>query len=329
MIVSKRTRRTFRPELILAPGPAHMGQPGAGTLGELYGHAWALVLYKDGPQLLQQVGETWEPREDPDALVVLVQRGVRHVTLAWDQAARPVIAWELAGLVYVRQWSPQAGQFVTRGPWPGCDPVLLTDSAAGVPVGNSDVVLFHLSADRLSVVARVQRELYAAPHALHALPAPGVLDQVTPHPWAVQLLGTDQAGTPWALLSDLYPVEVGDTSASSIGGPPSGVLLSTLFTVPVTDTSVSSISSPPSGALLSTLFTVTVPTDTSTRSIAGPPSGALLVALFSVTIPTDTTASSTSGPPSGALFVALFTVATKESAASSISGPPGGSLVIV
>ncbi|MFC6803057.1 hypothetical protein ACFQDE_16155 [Deinococcus caeni] len=130
VIVTKRSRRTLRPELVVAAGPQRLAQPGGGTYDDLYGSRWALGLYRGGPRLYQARSGVWVDRTDPDALGALTASGVRHASLAFDQAARPVLAWEQSGAVYVRQWDALGTQYVTRGPWEGCDPLLISDAMA-------------------------------------------------------------------------------------------------------------------------------------------------------------------------------------------------------
>ncbi|MCD0174765.1 hypothetical protein IHN32_02195, partial [Deinococcus sp. 14RED07] len=147
-----------------------MRQPGAGTVRDLYGAAWALALHRDGPALYQLHAGIWEARSDPDALAEL--DGVRHVALAWDQAARPVLAWERSGAVYVRQWSGDAAGYVTRGPWPGRDPLLLADAPLLGVTGDSDVLLLYL--DGAALAYRLQREAYSTARDLAPMP-PGAV----------------------------------------------------------------------------------------------------------------------------------------------------------
>lgn len=207
VVVTKRLKQTRRPELVTAPGPLALGNPQNGTYRDLYGASWALALYRGGPQLFQARAGVWVDRTDPDALGELVKGGVRHVSLAFDQAARPVLAWERDGAVYVRQWSAQAGRYVTRGPWAGRDPLLTTDALAGHPVADSDVFLLYL--DGGAVVSRVQREAYEQPRPLAAAPGGAVLDQIVPAPAQLQVIGAAGA-VPLVWRTPLYDVQVRD-----------------------------------------------------------------------------------------------------------------------
>jgi hypothetical protein len=145
-------------------------------------------------------------------------REVRHLAVCFDQAARHVVAYEYQGQVYVWQWDPVAMAYTMRGPFPGVDPVLLWDYEVGYFLGDSDVLLFHLSPDRTQVIMRVQRELYANPRVVQALPGPAYLDQVLALPYQFEALGafaSDPDATGAVLRSDPYPVYVGDSAGGA------------------------------------------------------------------------------------------------------------------
>lgn len=215
LVVSKRTAKTYRPELVLAPGPLILAQSGQGTIGDLYGSAWAFALYKDGGQLLQVEGGQWVERSDPEATAGL--DGARHVSLAFDQAARPVLAWELGGQVYVRQFTPE-GEWTTQGPFAGHDPVLISDALALISTDDSDVLLYHLDGSQL--VARVQRERYTVAHVQASVAVAAVLDQAVAAGLHIGLYGEALGGEPLKWLSDVYPVRVRDgvDGAAELGG---------------------------------------------------------------------------------------------------------------
>ncbi|MBX8464230.1 hypothetical protein [Deinococcus sp. RIT780] len=220
VIVSKRGRRTLRPELVVTSGPQRLAQPGGGTVAELYGARWALGLYRGGPRLYQARSGVWHDRTDPEALADL--DGARHVALAFDQAARPVVAWERSGAVYVRQWSGLVGQYVTRGPWAGCDPVLISDAPLLGETGASDVLLYHLDNDRVVVLLRVQRDVYDVPRAALALTPGALLDQVAAaRAGGLVLFGELPGGAQWS-AGVLYPLRAGERLTLTVGA--SGLL---------------------------------------------------------------------------------------------------------
>jgi hypothetical protein len=210
-----------------------MGVTGDNSFRTLLGYLWMAVLDRSqGFRLFQaQVpGEgPWaldDPRGPNVAVWIEVEvpplphpaREVRHLAVCFDQAARHVVAYEYQGQVYVWQWDPVAMAYTMRGPFPGVDPVLLWDYEVGYFLGDSDVLLFHLSPDRTQVIMRVQRELYANPRVVQALPGPAYLDQVLALPYQFEALGafaSDPDATEAILRSDPYPVYVGDSAGGA------------------------------------------------------------------------------------------------------------------
>ncbi len=207
VIVSKRTAKTYRPELALAAGPLTLAQTGAGQFNDLYGAVWALALYRDGTVLLQLQNGAWIEKQDSDALAYL--SGARHVALSFDQAARPVIAWEVSGKVYVRQWSPQLSQYATRGPFLGRDPLLFADTIAGIQLADADLLLLYLEDDQLKT--RVQRESYAVARILAIGVQDAVLDQIVSFGNRWQVLGERINGELLVLKSELSPLVSSDS----------------------------------------------------------------------------------------------------------------------
>lgn len=212
-VLTTHRGKSYLPEIALCLGPQTMGQPGSGTYADLYGRMWASTIEPDGLiHLWQATASDWQevpipqPPHDP--------RTMRHHSLAFDQSARHVLAYEIAGQIYIRQWDATTNQYVMRGPWPGADPCLLWDfgidvslfPASAQPQGNSDVILFHLTADRLSVGYRLQRELYNIFHLLATFSTPQYLDQAfDTGTRRYQLALGDDAGGRQYLLSDSYP----------------------------------------------------------------------------------------------------------------------------
>jgi hypothetical protein len=227
----KRGKGYF-PEVRYSRGPRAMGVTGDNSFSTLLGYLWMAVLDRfRGLRAFQaQVpgGGPWA-LDDPRGLDVAVwievevpplphpAREVRHLAFCFDQAARHVVAYEYQGQVYVRQWDPVAGTYTMRGPFPGVDPVLLWDYEVGHFLGDSDVLLFHLSPDRTQVIMRVQRELYANPRVVQALPGPAYLDQALALPYQAEVLGSldaDPDTTSLVLRTDLYPVYLSEVAAS-------------------------------------------------------------------------------------------------------------------
>jgi hypothetical protein len=233
----KRGKGYF-PEVRYSRGPRLMGETGDNSFRTLLGYLWMAVLDRaKGLRLFQaQVpGEgPWaldDPRGPDVAVWIEVEvpplphpaREVRHLAFCFDQAARYVVAYKREGQVFVRQWNPVAGAYTMRGPFPGVDPVLLWDYEVGYFLGDSDVLLFHLSPDRTQVIMRVQRELYANPRVVQALPGPAYLDQALALPYQAEVLGSldaDPDTTSLVLRTDLYPVYLSEVAASPVVNAP-------------------------------------------------------------------------------------------------------------
>jgi hypothetical protein len=233
----KRGKGYF-PEVRYSRGPRAMGVTGDNSFRTLLGYLWMAILDRSqGLRLFQaQVpGEgPWaldDPRGPDVAVWIEVEvpplphpaQEVRHLAVCFDQAARHVVAYEHEGQVFVRQWDPVAMAYTMRGPFPGVDPVLLWDYEVGYFLGDSDVLLFHLSPDRTQVIMRVQRERYANPRVVQALPGPAYLDQALALPYQAEVLGSldaDPDTTSLVLRTDLYPVHLSDVAASPVVNAP-------------------------------------------------------------------------------------------------------------
>lgn len=226
MVTAKTYKRgdTFAPEVRLTPGPRAIGDTGDGSYATLYGYAWAAVLDRAERRFrlfqAQVPGEGPWPLNDPRgpgaAVWVEVEvpplphpvEEIAHMGVAFDQAARHVVVYERQGEVWIRQWDPVIQQFVMRGPFPGHDPVVLNDAVVGYFPPDSDVLLFHLTPDRLNLVMRVQREDYATARSVWTFERPVVLDQVVELPYQIELLGsfTDALDTTgFVVHSEPYP----------------------------------------------------------------------------------------------------------------------------
>ncbi|WP_119341494.1 hypothetical protein [Meiothermus hypogaeus] len=203
---SKRGRHHL-PEVALYRGPQAIGVVGDGSFSALFGFSWACIWNK-GLKLYKEAGGTWLEQNSPEPLPQL-QNTDRHLSCQSDQAARPMIAWERSGSVYVWFWDPVAVQFDVENLGPGVDPVLLMDAQLNGIVGNSDGVLFYLDSSRTEVKYRLQRDRWATEYSLALLPEPMYLDQAIVLPWRYELLLGNETTPTYALRSALYPIDVG------------------------------------------------------------------------------------------------------------------------
>ena len=216
-------------EVQLAWGPIAIGDTGDGSYRTLFSKLYAGYLDESTNRLvlLARDGSSWVPVDEslfPQPPHPVDE--IRHIAVAFDQAARLAMAYERAGEVFVYQWDQVVQQYVVRGPFPGVDPVLINDATVGRYVPDSDVLLFHLTPDRLNLVMRVQRELYATAHTIQTFDQPVVLDQVVALPYQMDLLGSLVSAldaTGYAMLSEMYPVWVEDALGSaSLSAPTTG-----------------------------------------------------------------------------------------------------------
>ena len=218
-------------EITLAPGPFQEGVTGGATYKELYGYAWLLLLDRDtGALKLYQAkegGQPWPLGNDPInaqwvywATIPIIHdtSEIKHISLAFDQAARPMIAYERQGAVWVRQWNPVTEQYDYRGPYPGFDPVVVCDASVTYVVPGSDVVLFYLDTDRKNLLARLQRDNFAVTYPVYTFDEAMYLDQVVLYPFRLFLVGS-RASFPWMtdyVLSASYPVFVQEEVVSNM-----------------------------------------------------------------------------------------------------------------
>jgi hypothetical protein len=204
-------------ELFLALGPQEIGDPRDNELEDLIGRVYALVVTTDGELQLYR-------REVDAATWTQVTAGLppifgetqpetrRRFSIAFDQSARAIIAYEEDATVYLTRWDPDASSYIQNVTIAGVDPVVAFDATWAYNVGTSDVLLFYLSTDRTRVLCRVQRDVYSVEYELHDYGTPVVLDRASRLPLQYQLLVSDEAGDPLrsageisVLLSEIYP----------------------------------------------------------------------------------------------------------------------------
>lgn len=307
-----KTRPTYRAEIALALGPLTMGEPLDGSYPALHAVPWMLRWDKgDVLRLYQQQGGAWVEVQPGQAFPVLPDTA-RHISLAFDQAARHVIAWEDAGQVSVRQWDPAAQAYTYRGPFPGADPLLLFDLGVQYEVSSSDVLLLHLSPDRTRAVYRIQRENYDLENELVAgLPGDTVLDQVVAHPYHWQVLG-ESGGVLFTLTSGTYDPTVYGALTASAGPLQAGELVREVYEFDVQQTLTGTAGPPISGDYPMVDNVIRVDVDAAgfatLQAVAGPlQAGDYVDTVLTLSPPTMATTGSAGPIQSGALVRVVIT----------------------
>lgn len=214
-VVSRRVPASSHfAELFLAPGPQAIGETGDNSYQALYGRSWLLVWDRDDGLLhlfQEQLDATWlEVTADlPPVFASLAPSGSRRWSLAFDQSARVILAYEGAdGIVRVTRWDPATSQYVQNVSFNGVDPVTVIDATWAITIPYSDVLLFYLSTDREKLLCRVQRDIYATPYEVWDFGSAVILDRVLALPFRYQVLVSDSLGAPLPdmLISDYYPI---------------------------------------------------------------------------------------------------------------------------
>jgi len=212
--VSKRGDR-YIPELALAQGPVAIGT--GSTYAELFGYIWAVEVSEADEVVLYQYDEATSAWDEKHTIAdaPTPPEKMRHISLAFDQAARPIIAYEHKDTqqIYVRQWDGLSNTFVYRGPFDGVDPVLINDVVVHYQIGQSDILCYHLTKDRQTLVARVQSEQYGTQHDQTTFTAQVYLDQIASYDYRLAVVGSycsDQDSTDVVLDTGPYPQYLSD-----------------------------------------------------------------------------------------------------------------------
>jgi hypothetical protein len=235
-------------ELALALGPQAIGVTGDNSYETLYGREYLLVwdLEDDLVKLYRETATdgAWERITAglPPLFDTPLPATERHVTFAFDQSARVIVAYQNGDEVFVTRWDATVNAYVQGPNFAGVDPCLLMDATVVDPRGypsaadgwsvqeayyggiqvlfrwtpdgayrtnvvtDSDVVLFFLTPDRTGVRARVQRQLFGTANSLFDYAQPIVMDRAVALSGAYQLLVSDAAGDKRAdmLISNAY-----------------------------------------------------------------------------------------------------------------------------
>lgn len=309
-LLSRRTPSdTFFPEYFLARGPRAVGDTGSGSARDYVTTAWALSV-ATGSRLVslwRQQNDAWEHVETPGHPIIgqVAPAGSRRFSLAFDQAAQPTVAYEQLSDVHVTRYDSVSGGYVQNVSVPGVDPILVLDAAWHGSIGGSDLLLFHLSADRTQVIARVQSEIWATPHTLHNYGVPVILDRVVPLPFRYQLLLSDATGEPQALqlLSDFYPVPAED-NLGVVGYPPaSGSYVNVVMRAGDYADSISAAGLPPSGGAYAEAIELLEFGPDAVSATGLPPSGGAYAPAMEYVEPDADAVTATGLPPTGGEIV--------------------------
>jgi hypothetical protein len=324
--------KTFLPEAVFARGPIAEGATDDGAVSTIYAYVWALVWRRGGGlELYQLFNGVWYLRNPRDPLPVL-SNAARHVSLAFDQSGRAVIAWEYADQVFVRQYDGISSSYVVRGGFDGVDPLVWCDALALQQIPNSDVVLFHEGTDRKSVFSRLQRDSYAIPSSVSTFSETAFLDQLLLTGNRFYLIFKTETSE-FALRSAIYPYSQTDALfAANFTIPNTGELVPLVLETQVTDNLLNVQFLIPATAVLLDLILQSSFTDTlSTANFALPQIGELKLLVLVTTLNTDTISTATFSPTtSGVLntYINQFSAVDVLSSAS-FSIPPSGLLEVI
>lgn len=156
------------PEHTRARGPVLVGDIGNGSLSSVYGYEWLVELDRTDFTLRLYVhyGGAWveealgrSPIPTPHDL-----RKIRSLSLAFDTSGQPVVAYEIKGKMYVRQYAGTQLGFIWRGPFSGHDPVLIPDSPTHRQMDQGTVWLYHTTLARDGIVRRDGIDQFTIPY---------------------------------------------------------------------------------------------------------------------------------------------------------------------
>lgn len=333
-MVSRRSPSgTHFAELFLAPGPEVIGQTGDNSYAAMFGRNWLLVWDRDTGFLhaFQETSGEWlEVTEElPPVFDAGAPVGSRRWSLAFDQAARVILAYEDAdGVVRVTRWDPSVNQYVQNVSFAGVDPCVVIDAAWALDIPQSDVLLFYLSPDRTRVLCRVQRDLYAVEHEIWDCETPVILDRVIATPLRYQVLVSDVTGTPLPemLLSALYPYLAFDHMAATATGPSAGEYELVVLTYDLDEDIAVTATGPSGGAYADPVINYELTGDTLEAQATGPSGGDYVSVIINYGLSGEGIDAEASGPTGGDYLLAVIeTSLSGEGINATATGPTGGS----
>lgn len=327
-------------ELFPVLGPVAIGVTGQNRLQDLIGTQWVLEMRRDRTlRLYRREGYGWVRVTGglPPVFASPLPEGARRVTMAFDQSARVVIAYELAGMVYLTRWDPSTNQYVQNVTISGHDPVVVFDATWSYDVADSDVLLFYLTPDREQVMARVQRELYATPHLIDDQGDVRVMDRVVRLPLQYMVLLSDEHGIPLvdedgvrvALISHPYPYPHFERMVMSTTGPSSGAYDLMVIQTALAEAMVMSTTGPTGGDYIMPVIETTLAEGMEAGVTGTPTGGEYLSAVISHELAEAMEAGVVGTPSGGVYTLVVLQRALAEGMTVGVTGPTGGSYVTV
>lgn len=190
-------------------GPVEIGQAYTGGI-----RPWVSRIDGDGGLHLY-VAQTPGVYTEVEGELPATINGSRH-NIAFDQSGRAYLSYLSDSGIVVRQYDTISSDFIERGPFTGLDPVLFNDYFVGLPLGESDVILFYLSMDRLSIKCRLQRDFFAVEYDVYTLPEAHNMDRVGIGYLRYQLWLADVNDNKLYLTSGVYPYIISDAMSGDI-----------------------------------------------------------------------------------------------------------------
>ncbi|MFU8868661.1 hypothetical protein [Natronococcus sp.] len=334
-------------ELYLTRGPKAIGVTGDNSLPTLIGRTWALVLDVDGRLRLFQRAETaatWTEQTTllPPLFAETHPESRRRFSIAFDQSARAVVAYEEDGVVYLTRWDTATTSYVQNVTVPGVDPVVVFDATWAYDIPVSDVLLFCLDAStRSRLLCRVQRDLYLVELELFDYEQPVVLDRVTRLPLRYQALASDEAGEPLvgdgarsALLSDLYPYPWRDRALVPLTGPTAGDYIEAIIRNELEETAEATLYGPGAGTYVLPIISYEAEEEGLVEATLadGPTAGTYVSVILSYEAEEEGLVEATlaDGPTAGAYTLVVLTYAYVEEGTvdADMIGPTGGTYAL-
>ena len=190
-------------EIRLARGPISIGIANDAT--KLYVKNWAVAMLENGDiLLLEEVGGQWLVNQT----IISVNPNAEYISLAFSQAARPIISYEIAGGLYIYLEASDT----TLGAFTGASGQLLQEPLVQKTANGSDISLIYINNNEVKY--RLQGESYANEYTLYngvEITANSKLLQIVILNLKYELIiGEYEAATnsikKTYLLSDLYPL---------------------------------------------------------------------------------------------------------------------------